>query len=142
MAGNTVVTLLKAGTEANVTKVSTRWIAVAVDINGVNTVGWVSIDDLKSTSNKANPKAATVVSPADAVSDTRLHDAAKLGDIAAVRALLEKQPKLVNARNNDGQTPLHIAAKSGHKEMIGLLLEKGVKSMPRTSSRARRCTGP
>ena len=124
MAGNTVVTLLKAGTEMKVTKVSSKWIAVAVAVNGVNTVGWVSIDDLRS------------------VSDTRLHDAAKTGDIAALRALLEKQPELVNARNNDGQTPLHVAAKSGHREMVGLLLEKGMKSMPKTSSRARRCTGP
>ena len=127
MAGNTVITLLKAGTEMKVTKVSGKWIAVTVAVNGANTVGWVSIDDLKPLSTKPAPKADAVASPAGSVPDTRIHDAAKTGDMAAVRALLEKQPGLLNAPNNDGQTPLHVAAKNGHKEIVGLLLEKGAE---------------
>jgi ankyrin repeat protein len=124
MAGDTVIAVLTKGTEVKVVKVSGRWIAVAAVVKGASTVGWVSINDLKPLSNKAAPKAGTVTPPADTVSDTRIHDAATKGDFATVRAILEKQPEMVNARDNDGQTPLHIAAKNGRTEVARILLEK------------------
>lgn len=51
--------------------------------------------------------------------------AAKAGDIAAVRALLEADAALVGARDTDESTPLHCAAWKGHAEVAALLLDFG-----------------
>ncbi|MGA2034856.1 MAG: ankyrin repeat domain-containing protein [Thermoguttaceae bacterium] len=124
MAGDTVIAALKAGTQMKVVKLAAKWIAVAATVNGANRIGWVSITDLRRVPTQGAAKADTLPAPAAAVSDTRIHDAAKTGDVAAIRALLEKQPTLISAANNDGQTPLHIAAKNGQREVAKLLLEK------------------
>jgi ankyrin repeat protein len=54
-----------------------------------------------------------------------IHDASDKGDTAEVKALLSKQPDLVNAKNEKGSTPLHLASYKGHLEMVKFLLEKG-----------------
>lgn len=51
--------------------------------------------------------------------------AAKAGDVAAVRALLEADGSLVGARDTDASTPLHCAAWKGHTEVAALLLDFG-----------------
>ena len=51
--------------------------------------------------------------------------AAKSGNTAAVRALLEADRTLINARDSDASTPLHCAAWKGHVEVVKLLLEYG-----------------
>jgi ankyrin repeat protein len=51
--------------------------------------------------------------------------AAKSGNVAAVRLLLEADPSLVDARDTDGSTPLHCAAWKGHAEVAALLLDHG-----------------
>ena len=59
-----------------------------------------------------------------------IHDAARKGDIAEVKRLLEQDPKLVNLVEramNSGVTPLHYAAESGHKAVAELLLASGAK---------------
>ena len=38
-----------------------------------------------------------------------IHDAAGKGNLAKVKALLKKAPKLVNLADKDGATPLHYA---------------------------------
>lgn len=54
-----------------------------------------------------------------------IHDAARKGDLAKVKELLEKDPKLVNAKDERESTPLHFAASRGHKEIVELLVAKG-----------------
>ena len=49
------------------------------------------------------------------------------GDIPAVRALIEKSPELLDARDADGRTPLHYAASGGNVELIAYLIDKGAK---------------
>lgn len=49
------------------------------------------------------------------------------GDIPAVKALVEKTPALVDARDGEGLTPLHYAASGGNAELIALLMAKGAK---------------
>ncbi len=44
-------------------------------------------------------------------------------DLAAVKALLEKSPDLVSARNPDGMTPLHIAVAYGLLDVARCLIE-------------------
>jgi ankyrin repeat protein len=51
--------------------------------------------------------------------------AAKAGDVAAVRAMLEADASLVGARDSDGSTPLHCASWKGHAEVAALLLGFG-----------------
>ena len=52
----------------------------------------------------------------------QIHDAAAGGDLAKVKALLEANPDLVNAKGKNDKTPLHLAAYAGHKDVVALLL--------------------
>jgi len=56
---------------------------------------------------------------------TRFFQAIESGDIAQARALLEKHPDLVHARDLAGATALHIAAFQGTRPLVSLLCEKG-----------------
>jgi len=51
--------------------------------------------------------------------------AAKSGDLATVRKLLKKDPKLIQARDTDGSTPLHCAVWKGHLPVVEFLLTAG-----------------
>lgn len=53
---------------------------------------------------------------------TRLHQAAKDGDIDAILALLEAKAE-VDATDKSQRTPLHLAAKKGHNEAIKFLVK-------------------
>jgi ankyrin repeat protein len=51
-----------------------------------------------------------------------IHDAAKSGALAKVKALLKENPKLVFSKDNEGRTPLFVAADNGCKDIVELLL--------------------
>jgi len=51
--------------------------------------------------------------------------AAKKGDAATIRSLVEADPALIAARDTDSSTPLHCAAWKGHAEVVTLLLDLG-----------------
>jgi ankyrin repeat protein len=51
--------------------------------------------------------------------------AAKNGDAATVKTLVEADPALLDARDADGSTPLHCASWKGHTEVVNLLLDLG-----------------
>lgn len=53
-----------------------------------------------------------------------IHDAAGKGDLAKAKALVAKDPKLVNLKDPKGATPLHFAAAGGHKAVVEYLLSK------------------
>jgi hypothetical protein len=55
---------------------------------------------------------------------TRLTDAARNGDRALVRTLLDKGAE-VNAREQDGMTPLHWATLNNHADIVRMLLNSG-----------------
>ena len=59
------------------------------------------------------------------VQGSEIHKAVKDGDLAKVKSLLEKEPKLINAVNSANQTPLLIAAYGGGKELVTYLIDKG-----------------
>jgi Ankyrin repeats (3 copies) len=63
-----------------------------------------------------------------------VHHFAEGGKLAHVQAILEKYPKLLDARraqelgkpsHGDGHTPLQTAARHGHDEVVALLIRRG-----------------
>jgi hypothetical protein len=52
-------------------------------------------------------------------------EAAKAGDLAAIQASVTADPAVVNARDNDGNTPLLWAVKRGKTDVAKFLLSKG-----------------
>lgn len=51
--------------------------------------------------------------------------AAKHGNVAAIKALLAADPKLIDARDKDGSTPLHCATWKGFPDAATALIEAG-----------------
>ena len=54
-----------------------------------------------------------------------IHDTVESGETTKVAALFKQDPKLVHAKNADGDQPLHLAARRDDVAMIELLLEAG-----------------
>ena len=60
------------------------------------------------------------------VPDISIHDAARTGNIEAVKQHLADGAE-VNAKSSGGRTPLHWAANRGHEEVAELLIAKGAE---------------
>jgi ankyrin repeat protein len=60
--------------------------------------------------------------PSDAI-----HQAIRNDQVSKVRELILKNPKLVNAKDRNNNTPLHFAAQTGNMEIVRLLLSKGAE---------------
>jgi ankyrin repeat protein len=54
-----------------------------------------------------------------------IHEAAKIGDLKTVKALLDSNPELIKATNETGATPLHSATYNGQTAMAEYLLSAG-----------------
>ena len=61
-----------------------------------------------------------------------IDDAARMGDLARVKALLQENPALVSSAAFDGWTPLDEAADSGYFAMAKLLVARGADVNVRT----------
>ena len=59
------------------------------------------------------------------VPDLDIFEAAALGDVAILRALLDADPAAVASFSGDGWTPLHLAAAFGGPEAVRALIERG-----------------
>jgi ankyrin repeat protein len=60
-------------------------------------------------------------------SSADLFDAVRTGDLEKVKALLQADPKLAEARTEDGSTALHLAALEGQTAVAQLLLANGAQ---------------
>jgi len=60
--------------------------------------------------------------------------AATSGHLEKVKELVEKDPKLVNAKDASGRTPLHWACRGVHFEVLKYLLEKGADVNAKTNN--------
>src|SRR5687767_4934366 len=59
-----------------------------------------------------------------------LFDAASVGRVDRVRAILEADPAKLTSWSGDGFTPLHLAAFFGYPEVVELLLSQGAGPNP------------
>eukprot|EP01041_Mallomonas_annulata_P003566 gene3566-7092_t len=64
---------------------------------------------------------------------TDLHSAAAEGDLGQVKRILQKDSKLLHARDRNHWQPLHEAARSGHVEVVKFLVKEGADLSARTS---------
>ena len=75
----------------------------------------------------AEPVAASQTEPPTAKApDISIHDAAREGNIEAVKHHLAAGTK-VDAKGGGDYTPLHVAAYRGHKDIAELLIAKGAE---------------
>jgi len=65
--------------------------------------------------------------PAGSIYTGNILETTKIGDLAQLKKILEEQPLLINARDEDGWTLLHYASYAGIKEVIEYLMEKGAE---------------
>ena len=56
-----------------------------------------------------------------------IFDALRKGDIQTAKALIEKSPGVLDARDGNGMTPLHYAAAGANADFIQYLVDKGAK---------------
>lgn len=54
-----------------------------------------------------------------------IHKAASKGDMEKVKELLNKDPELVNSKDDNGSRPIHYASLRGHKNIAELLITRG-----------------
>jgi ankyrin repeat protein len=54
-----------------------------------------------------------------------IHEAIETGELAGVKAALAENPKAVNEKNSENNTPLHLAAMNGHLEISKALITAG-----------------
>jgi ankyrin repeat protein len=64
---------------------------------------------------------------AAAAQSQEVFDLLRKGDVAAVKALVEKSPQVLELRDGNGRTLLHYAAIGGSAEFINYLVDKGAK---------------
>lgn len=80
-------------------------------------------------------KTAEARTIAEARSDLDVHEAAAVGDVDRLRALLDEDPSRVSSWSTDGFTPLHFAAFFGHPAAVRLLAERGADLEARSTNR-------
>jgi len=58
-------------------------------------------------------------------SKDKLCDAVSSGNMDLIKALLQKEPSLVNVSDNYGNTPLHTAVEKGNIRIVEFLIQNG-----------------
>jgi len=56
---------------------------------------------------------------------TDIHQTAKEGNLAKLKILIEEDPALANAKNEEQETPLHSAVSGGHLDIVEFLIAAG-----------------
>ncbi len=51
------------------------------------------------------------------VQSAEIHDAVRAGDLAKIKALVAKDPRVVNEKDGRGRTALHFASYAGNREI-------------------------
>ncbi len=94
-------------------------IANGADVNAKNREGQTPVD-VAVVRNRSDLVKLLIEKGAD----ISLHTAARLGDLAIVKSLIEEMAD-INAKDTSGQTSLHYAAEYGRKDIAELLIANG-----------------
>jgi len=83
--------------------------------------------------NRINRNAASFILfflliPAIPLLSQDIHELSKKGDLVQIKALLEKEPELVNKKDDLDWSPLHHASFQGHIEVVEFLIKSGAET--------------
>lgn len=78
--------------------------------------------------NSSQPTAPQKISPVL----FPIHDAAEVGDVDHIKALLKDWPELMVSQDEKGLTPLHVAAANGKKSVVEVFLARGARTETKT----------
>lgn len=87
---------------------------------------WFAVNRGNLAAVQALVEAGAAVNTAAKYTGTLLQVAARKGSVDIASYLLEKNPKLLESRDRDGNTALHTAAESGYPDLVAFLIEKGL----------------
>ena len=122
------MTALHHAAERGATEVARRLIAAGADVNARDGRGDAPIDHASHAGPwKERPAREIVSMLLDHGAEVDVFQAAALGDVARLRALVDEDPSRVNARDEKNRTPLYEAAHNLHLEAVNVLLERGAE---------------
>jgi RNA polymerase sigma factor (sigma-70 family) len=120
------MTALHHAAERGATEVARRLVAAGADPNARDGRGQTPLDHASHAGPwKAGPAQDMIRLLLDHGATVDVFQAAALGDTGRLTALLEADPRLVDARDGRGATPLYHAAHNLHLGAVELLLERG-----------------
>jgi RNA polymerase sigma factor (sigma-70 family) len=130
----TGMTALHHAAERGATEVARLLIAAGADVNARDAQGEAPLDRAGHAGPwKSAPATEIVRLLLDHGATIDVFQAAALGDVGRLRALLDEDPQRVNARDAQQRTPLYEAAHNLHLEAVELLLARGADLEARTS---------
>ncbi|MDI1228890.1 MAG: ankyrin repeat domain-containing protein [bacterium] len=87
---------------------------------------WFAVNRGNLAAVRALVDAGATVTAASKYNGTLLQAAARKGSVEIAAYLLDKNPKLLESRDRDGNTALHTAAETGYPDLVAFLIEKGL----------------
>jgi hypothetical protein len=87
---------------------------------------WFAINRGNLAAVQALVEAGANVTTANNYNGTLLQVAARKGSVEIASYLLDKNPKLLELRDRDGNSALHTAAEFGYPDLVAFLIEKGL----------------
>jgi RNA polymerase sigma factor (sigma-70 family) len=128
------MTALHHAAERGATEVARLLVDAGAGVNARDTHGQAPIDHASHAGPwKEAPAAEIVRLLLDRGASVDVFQAAALGDLPRLRALLDEDPRRVNARDAKDRTPLYEAAHNLHLAAVDLLLARGADVEARTA---------
>ncbi len=86
---------------------------------------WFSQRDSDQAASEGTGATASAAPPRAATPPRTVLEAADVGDLDALRSMLDERPERIGLRDESGWTPLHHACYRDHTDVIALLVDRG-----------------